>query len=53
MKQKKTLTELYQECKKKQELKARLEKDLDGYFLCDGSTFDGIVELYLNKYHFR
>lgn len=57
MEQKKTLSELYQDCKRKQELKefmARLKKDFsnvaDGYFL---STFDEIVELYLNKCHFR
>lgn len=57
MEQKKTLSELYQDCKRKQELKefmARLKKDFsnvaDGYFL---STFDEIAELYLNKCYFR
>jgi len=46
---KKTLIELYQDCKRKQELKefmARLNNIPDGYLLCDG------IDLYLNKYHF-
>jgi hypothetical protein len=53
MKQKKTLTELYQDCKRKQELKefmARLDfiNAIEGYLLCDGSivntTLDNIKE---------
>ena len=47
MTKKKTLTELYQDCKRKQELKefmARLNNNIpDGYLLCDGKDTNKVL----------